>query len=63
MLFRCTALVPGHAVPDVLLFLLTLFLGLLFPMCCSSWHAVPDVSHPVPGHAVPDVLLFLACCS
>ncbi len=40
-------LVPGLAVPDVLLF----------------WHAVPDVHHPVPGHAVPDVLIFLACCS
>jgi hypothetical protein len=42
---------------------LTLFLGMLFLMCCSSWHAVPDVHHRVPGYAVPDVLLFLACCS
>ncbi len=32
---------------------LTLFLGMLFLMCCSSWYAVPDVPHLVPGHAVP----------
>jgi hypothetical protein len=35
------------------LMFLTLFLGMLFLMCCSSWRAVPDVPHLVPGHAVP----------
>jgi hypothetical protein len=40
------------------LMFLTLFLGMLFLMCCSSWRVVPDVPHLVPGLAVPDVLLF-----
>jgi hypothetical protein len=45
------------------LMFLTLSLGMLFLMCCSSWHAVPDVPYLVPELHVPDVLLFLACSS